>query len=92
MVYVYKRCAEHRFKRWIADSIEQSVRLVVEMAVCMANGGGGVPVFGVKDKVIGRSRAISGVPPEVDVNRLKMAVYSSTDPKLTPQFEELNVP
>jgi len=80
------------FKRWIADSIEQSVKLVVEMAVCMANGGGGITVFGVKDKVIGRSRAISGVPPEVDVNRLKMAVYSSTDPKLTPQFEELDVP
>jgi len=36
-----------------------------------------------------RAGAIPGVPLEVDVNRLKKAVYESTDPKITPVFEEL---
>ncbi|MFZ5897782.1 MAG: ATP-binding protein [Bacillota bacterium] len=80
------------FKEWDPHSMNDSVGLVIETAVCMANGGGGTVVFGVKDKVMGRPRAILGVPPEVDVNRLKKAVYDSTDPKLTPVFEELRVP
>jgi ATP-dependent DNA helicase RecG len=68
------------------------VSLVVEMATCMANGRGDTVVFGVNDRVVGRASAIAGVPPEVDVNRLRKAVYDSTDPKLTPVFEELSVP
>ncbi len=80
------------FKEWIARSLDDSVKLVIEMAVCMANGGGGTVVFGVKDRVSGRANAIVGVPPEIDVNRLKRAVYDSTDPKITPVFEQLAVP
>ena len=49
-------------------------------------------MFGIKDKVIGRSNAILGVPVEIDINRLKKAVYDSTDPKITPVFQELTVP
>ncbi|MBS3918751.1 MAG: putative DNA binding domain-containing protein [Deltaproteobacteria bacterium] len=80
------------FKEWIPRSMKDSVALVVEMAICMANGGGGTVVFGINEKATGRARAILGVPPEVDVNRLKKAVYDSTDPKLTPVFEGLLVP
>lgn len=80
------------FKEWNERSMGDSMRLVVQMAVCMANGGGGTVVFGVNDKAVGRAEAILGVPPEVDVNRLKKAVYDSTDPKLTPVFHELSVP
>lgn len=80
------------FKEWNLRSMNDSVNLVIEMAVCMANGGGGVVVFGVRDQTVGRTNAILGVPPEVDLNRLKKAVYDSTDPKLTPDFEELRVP
>ncbi|SHL19068.1 ATP-dependent DNA helicase RecG [Desulfatibacillum alkenivorans DSM 16219] len=80
------------FKEWIPRSMNDSLNLVIEMAVCMANGGGGVVVFGVRDHVTGREKAILGVPPEIDVNRLKKAVYDSTDPKLTPNFEEIRVP
>jgi ATP-dependent DNA helicase RecG len=80
------------FKEWNERSMADSVRLVVHMAVCMANGGGGTVVFGVNNKASGRANAILGVPPEVDVNRLKKAVYDSTDPKLTPVFQELPVP
>lgn len=80
------------FKEWNTRSMDDSVKLVIEMAVCMANGGGGTVVFGVKDRVLSRAEAIRGVPPEIDVNRLKRAVYDSTDPKITPVFEELSVP
>jgi ATP-dependent DNA helicase RecG len=80
------------FKEWNTRSIDKAIRSVVQMAVCMVNGGGGTIVFGVSDKTIGRANAILGVPPEVDVNRLKKAVYDSTDPKLTPVFQELAVP
>jgi ATP-dependent DNA helicase RecG len=80
------------FKEWPSRSIDDGVRLVVEMAVCMANGGGGSVVLGVADKVVGRSQAVQGVPPEVDVNRLRRTIYDSTDPKLTPVFDELRVP
>lgn len=80
------------FKEWNTRSIQDAVALVVEMAVCMANGGGGTVVFGVNDKATGRSNAIRGVPPEIDINRMKKAVYDSTDPKLTPVFHELSVP
>ena len=58
----------------------------------MANGGGGTVVFGVADRIQGRDRAILGVPPEIDSNLLKKAVYDQTDPKITPVFEELAVP
>jgi ATP-dependent DNA helicase RecG len=72
-------------------SLASSISLVVEMAVCMANGGGGTTVFGVADKNVGRGQAIKGIPPEIDVNRIKKAVYDRTDPKITPVFEELSV-
>jgi ATP-dependent DNA helicase RecG len=80
------------FKQWDVKSRDKSVRQVVHMAVCMANGGGGTVVFGVADQVTGRSKAIIGVPPEVDVNLLKKAVYDQTDPKIMPVFETLTVP
>ena len=80
------------FKEWDGSSMKKAVRTVIDWAICMANGGGGTVVFGVADKVKGRSHAIVGVPPEVDINRLKLAVYDATDPKITPVFEELRMP
>jgi ATP-dependent DNA helicase RecG len=70
------------FKDWNRRSLPDAVGLVVEMAICMANGGGGTVVFGINDKTVGRGAAITGVPPEVDANWLKKAVYDSTDPNL----------
>ncbi|MDA8165463.1 MAG: putative DNA binding domain-containing protein, partial [Desulfobacteraceae bacterium] len=80
------------FKQWNDHSLSDAVGLVVKMAVCMANGGGGTVVFGVAERVKGRKQALVGVPPEVDVNRLKKAVYDQTDPKIMPVFEELRIP
>lgn len=80
------------FKQWDLSSMQKSVSLVVKMAICFANGGGGTVVFGVADNAVGRSNAILGVPAEVDINLLKQTVYNKTDPKITPVFEELRVP
>ncbi len=79
------------FKRWNVKSRNSAVKVVVEMAVCMANGGGGTVVFGVADRIQGRDRSILGVPPEIDSNLLVKAVYDQTDPKITPVFEDLAV-
>jgi len=65
------------FKEWNIRSTRDAVALVVEMAVCMANGGGGTVVFGVNDRAVGRSNAIRGVPPEIDINRLKMGDHKA---------------
>lgn len=80
------------FKQWDMQSRDKAVRTIVQMAVCMANGGGGTVVFGVSDRIKGQDAAILGVPLEVDINILKKAVYDQTDPKIMPIFEEFNVP
>ncbi|MDK2974606.1 MAG: ATP-dependent helicase RecG [Methanofollis sp.] len=80
------------FKEWIGRSRNDALKQIVEYAICMANGGGGTVVFGVRDHTVGRDRTIIGVPPEIDTKLLKKAVYDSTDPKLTPVFEDLQVP
>lgn len=80
------------FKSWPDRSVNEALKIVVEMAICFANGGGGTVVFGVEDRVRGRARAIRGVPLDVSVNQFKRAVYDRTDPKLTPAFEEIAVP
>ncbi len=80
------------FKEWDRRSWRQAVRRAVDWAVCMANGGGGTVVFGVVDDMVGRDNAITGVPLEVDLGNLKLAVYDATDPKLTPVFDEIRVP
>jgi ATP-dependent DNA helicase RecG len=80
------------FKEWDIRSKNDAIAHVIEMAICMANGGGGTVVFGVRDKVIGRTNAILGVPPEIDQNILMKRVYDATDPKITPVFEDLRVP
>jgi len=80
------------FKEWDIESLPGAVKRVIEMAICMANGGGGTVVFGVKDKVMGRNNAILGIPLEIDQNILMKRVYDATDPKITPVFEDLSVP
>ncbi|HNY34067.1 MAG TPA: ATP-binding protein [Methanothrix soehngenii] len=63
------------FKELRNLSMKAIQEMVIEAAVCMANGGGGTIIFGVNDKEIGRMRAIPGISPELDINRLRKAVY-----------------
>lgn len=79
------------FKEWPADD-RQAIRQAVDMAVCMANGGGGTVVLGVRDRVLGRAQAIQGVPASADTHQLKRDIYERTAPKITPELLELNVP
>ena len=79
------------FKEWPADD-RHAVRLAVDAAVCMANGGGGTVVLGVRDRVVGRVQAVIGVPDTVDAHQLKRDIYERTAPKLTPDILDLNVP
>lgn len=79
------------FKQWDSQSRDKSVQMVVRMAVCMANGGGGTVVFGVADQVKGQQQAVLGIPLEIDINILKKAVYDQTDPKIMPVFETMTV-
>jgi len=79
------------FKEWPADD-RQAIRMAVDMAVCMANGGGGTVVLGVRDRIVGRPRAILGVPVTAEPHQLKREIYERTAPKLTPEVLELAVP
>ncbi len=79
------------FKEWPADD-RHAIRLAVDLAVCMANGGGGTVVLGVRDRVIGRTRAILGVPASAEPHQLKRDIYERTAPKVTPEILEIQVP
>jgi ATP-dependent DNA helicase RecG len=80
------------FKEWGRGNSREQLQRVVRAAVCMANGGGGTVVFGVADGVKGRGKAVAGVPHRVSTTPLGRQVYNGTDPKLTPVFEEIEVP
>ena len=75
----------------IRGSRSETLDMFVEMAVCMANGGGGDVIFGVHDKRIGRAQSITGVQLDLDLNVIKKNVYDRTDPKLTPHLQDLFV-
>lgn len=80
------------FKEWGCGGSREQLQRVVRAAVCMANGGGGTVAFGVADGVAGRDRAVVGVPYHVNTGPLAAQVYDGTDPRLTPVFEEIEVP
>jgi ATP-dependent DNA helicase RecG len=67
-------------KRWLTD-----------MAVCFANQRGGCLLAGITDRTKGRDRAIVGVG-DVSFRGLERDVYSSTDPHILIEIEELQVP
>lgn len=77
------------FKRW--QGAKTSMKEAVEMAVCFANADGGVVVFGVRDRVVGRRQAIAGCT-GYDLDTWQRAIYDGTRPNLTVEIEELPVP
>ncbi len=80
------------FKEWNEKSNNDAVNLAVKMAVCMANGGGGMIVFGIRDKVTDRTNAVKGVPLFVDAVLLQKTIYDRTEPHITANFEWVTVP
>jgi ATP-dependent DNA helicase RecG len=79
------------FKQWNERSMDDNVKLMIDMAVCMANGGGGSVVFGVADKVKGKTNALKGIPLQIDPTILQKRIYERTEPRLTPVFEDIQI-
>ena len=77
------------FKRW--KDVKASLKTGTECAACFANADGGVVVFGVDDKPVGRSAAIHGTS-GFDVDRWRHRIYESTRPNLDVQVGELHIP
>lgn len=80
------------FKEWSREGTNMAVSAIIEHCVCMANGGGGSLVIGVRDKPVGRSKAIVGVPPEARAPQLRKSVFDRTEPKIGLTVEEVAVP
>lgn len=77
------------FKPWNVP--KSDMRIAIECAACFANTDGGVILFGVADRVLGRSSAIHGVKGySLDVWR--RGIYSGITPNLNVVVEELTVP
>lgn len=80
------------FKPWLPD-MKDNMRIALEYAACFANHpGGGVIVFGVKDRTRGRAQAISGCR-GYDLQTWRTHLYDNIRPRLSGiGVEELAVP
>ncbi len=74
-----------------AQGPKDDSKVACEYAVCFANAGGGVVVFGVADKAKGRVLAIQGTQGH-DVDVFKRAIYDGTRPGIDAEVFELTVP
>lgn len=77
------------FKPW--NNPKEGMRVAVEYASCFANGNGGVIIFGVSDKVLGRQRAIHGAK-DYDLDVWRRGIFDATRPNLHVEVDELAVP
>ena len=71
------------FKQWDAQSRDKAVKPPCRWR-CAWRMAAGYRCFGVADRVKGRSQAILGLPPEIDVNQLKRPFTTRPTPKLRP--------
>lgn len=74
-----------------SQSPREDLKVACEYAVCFANAGGGVVVFGVADKIRGRARAIGGASGH-DLDLFKRGIYDGTRPGIEAEVFELPVP
>lgn len=77
------------FKPWTDP--KSDLKVAVEYAVCFANAQGGVVLFGVDDKQVGRTKAIHGAK-GYELERWRRDIFDSTSPSLTVEVFELPVP
>jgi ATP-dependent DNA helicase RecG len=77
------------FKPW--QGTKDDLRVAVEYAACLANGEGGVVVFGVSDRTRSRVKAIHGAS-GYDLDTWRRGIFDSTRPNLAVEVEELRVP
>ncbi len=74
-----------------SQGAKEDLKVACEYAVCFANAGGGVVVFGVADKVRGRAAAIQGTQGH-DVDTFKRGIFDATRPGIEAEVFELPVP
>lgn len=77
------------FKPW--NDTKQELKTACEYAACFANAEGGLLVFGVDDKQIGRDRAIHGAR-GFDLDVFRRGIYEGTRPALSVSVSVLTVP
>ena len=77
------------FKPWHGP--KEDLKVASEYAACFANGSGGVVVFGVSDKVRGRTQAIQGAK-NYDIDVFRRGIFDGTRPGIDAEVEEINVP
>ncbi|MFN9450933.1 MAG: ATP-binding protein [Rubrivivax sp.] len=77
------------FKPWTEPKAD--LRTACEYAACFANAEGGVLVFGVADKTVGRAQAIHGAR-GFDVDVFRRGLYEGTLPALSVAVSVLPVP
>ena len=70
---------------------KEDLKVACEYAVCFANAGGGVVVFGVADKVRGRAHTIGGASGH-DLDVFRRGIYDGTRPGIEAEVLELPVP
>jgi len=77
------------FKPW--QGAKEALRIACEYAACFANAEGGVLVFGVADKVRGRSQSIHGAD-GCDADLLRRQIFNGTRPGIDAEIVEISVP
>ncbi len=77
------------FKPW--NDVKKDMKIATEYAACFANGNGGVVVFGVSDKVVGRQNAIHGAK-GYDLDTWRRGIYDGIRPHIPVEVSELPVP
>lgn len=77
------------FKPW--QGPREDLKLACEYAACFANAAGGMVVFGVADKVRGRSQAIHGVR-GYDLDVFRRGIFDGTRPGVAAEVFEIEVP
>ena len=77
------------FKPW--TSPKDDMRVAIEYSICFANADGGLVVFGVSDRTVGRSAAIHGAK-GYDLDTWRRAIFDATRPNLAVSVDELDVP
>jgi ATP-dependent DNA helicase RecG len=77
------------FKPW--QGPKEDLRVACEYAARFANASGGVVIFGVSDKQLGRIQAIHGAA-SYDLDLFRKGIYNGTSPGIDAEVFEIDVP
>ncbi|MGH2921218.1 MAG: AlbA family DNA-binding domain-containing protein, partial [Gaiellaceae bacterium] len=64
-------------------SVKDTLSLLADAAVCLANAEGGTIVLGVNDKATTRAQALVGVEPSYSLDGIRRGIFDGSVPSLT---------